>query len=523
MLNVPSQSFPALSSQQRVSAGGRSKVPLKPGRSLMDWVRLTKSHKDLTGLQGRIIEVTEEELAKHNTKEDCWTCIRGHVYNVTPYMEYHPGGEEELMKAAGSDGTDLFDRVHRWVNYESMLKECHIGRMSARPVAISKDFHLKRTEEKTTANGVLDNRNIVEAIAKDLPPRYDWFQTDSALTVAVYTKLKHLESEMVTVDLVGSTLRAEIIIEDYSYLLHLKLSHTVLEKVTVNITRNVGKAEIVLQKKDKVSWAQLGQPLDSHVSFLRRLDRGLFYRKCKLISKIDVNYNTKLFCLLLPDGVFLQVPIGQHVYLKDTIDGIEMVKPYTPVSSSLQSNSQDLTSTDSRKVFLMIKIYPNGGFTQHIDSLPIGGEVNVSSPQGGFKKIRLQAVKELFLLAAGTGITPMVKLLNYVLTNVSSLRKVKLLFFNKKDDDILWRSQLEQLTLHDARCEVQFVLSEPTGEWAGMSGNISLALLSKAIKRSDNKLNTLVCICGPTMFTSQGLRFLEELEFSKEEMFGFSE
>lgn len=26
-------------------------------------------------------------------------------------MDYHPGGEEELMKAAGIDGTDLFDQV----------------------------------------------------------------------------------------------------------------------------------------------------------------------------------------------------------------------------------------------------------------------------------------------------------------------------------------------------------------------------------------------------------------------------
>jgi cytochrome-b5 reductase len=33
------------------------------------------------------------------------------VYNVSPYMDFHPGGEEELMKAAGIDGTDLFDQV----------------------------------------------------------------------------------------------------------------------------------------------------------------------------------------------------------------------------------------------------------------------------------------------------------------------------------------------------------------------------------------------------------------------------
>lgn len=34
------------------------------------------------------------------------------VYNVSAYMDFHPGGEEELMKAAGIDGTDLFDQVN---------------------------------------------------------------------------------------------------------------------------------------------------------------------------------------------------------------------------------------------------------------------------------------------------------------------------------------------------------------------------------------------------------------------------
>lgn len=43
----------------------------------MDWIRLTKSGKDLSGLKGRLIEVTEDELSKHNKKEDCWICIRG--------------------------------------------------------------------------------------------------------------------------------------------------------------------------------------------------------------------------------------------------------------------------------------------------------------------------------------------------------------------------------------------------------------------------------------------------------------
>lgn len=47
----------------------------------------------------------------------------GMVYNVTPYMDYHPGGEDELMKAAGVDGTELFDQV--WKVMEQM-KHCLI-------------------------------------------------------------------------------------------------------------------------------------------------------------------------------------------------------------------------------------------------------------------------------------------------------------------------------------------------------------------------------------------------------------
>ncbi len=49
------------------------------------------------------------------------------MYNITPYLPFHPGGKGELMKGAGRDAGQLFMEVHPWVNWEAMLGECLVG------------------------------------------------------------------------------------------------------------------------------------------------------------------------------------------------------------------------------------------------------------------------------------------------------------------------------------------------------------------------------------------------------------
>ncbi|NXP28176.1 NB5R4 reductase, partial [Scytalopus superciliaris] len=507
-------------------------VPLKPGRSLMDWIRLTKSGKDLTGLKGRLIEVTEDELAKHNKKEDCWICIRGFVYNVTPYMEYHPGGEDELMKAAGTDGTDLFDQVHRWVNYESMLKECLVGRMAVKPIAAPKAitlhvlaaFHdlLLLMYFLTVGQCVPCRKYAFLSLLYFLFYSYDWFQTDSLITIVIYTKQKDMNAELVIVDCQDKRLRGEIIVGSYSYLVEVDLDHAVSEDVAVNIAEKVGKVEIILKKKDNNHWNTLGQPCEGHNSFIKRTDRGLFYRKCKLVSKTEVTHDTKLFCLMLPKGTHLLVPTGQHIYLKQIITGTEVVKPYTPVLPFLPLDFQEPSHHDGVHIYLMIKIYSCGLFTQALDCLQIGDYISVSNPEGYFNKSQVQTSEDLILLAGGTGFTPMVKLLNFALAEVSCLRTVKLIFFNKTEDDILWRNQLEQLALKDERFDVQFILSQPTKDWVGRQGKISSSLLSEFVKRSRKDSKVLICICGPTPFTEQGVQYLKDLGYSQEEIHAFT-
>ncbi|NXA35583.1 NB5R4 reductase, partial [Eudromia elegans] len=495
-------------------------VPLKPGRSLMDWIRLTKSGKDLAGLKGRLIEVTEDELAKHNRKEDCWICIRGLVYNVTPYMEYHPGGEDELMKAAGMDGTDLFDQVHRWVNYESMLKECLVGRMALKPVSVSKGelasllvvlARIPPAPVASCASTWQQFRLILKVLVclvyfLYLFYSYDWFQTDSLITIVIYTKQKDMNAELVIVDCQDKRLRGEIIMNDYSYVLEVGRYFNLQLKILIKIAEKIGKVEINLKKKDNVHWKMLGQPLESHNTFIKRKNRGLFYRKCKLVSKTEVTHDTKLFCFKLPKSTHFQIPTGQHVYLKQVIAGTEVVKPYTPLLPFLPLDFKEPSCHDSANIYLMIKIYPSGLFTQALDHLQIGDCISISNPEGNFKKSQVEAVEDLILLAAGTGFTPMVKLLSFALAEVVSLRTAKLIFFNKTEDDILWRNQLEQLALKDERFEVQFVLSEPTKDWVGKRGRISSSLLSGFVRRSGKESKVLICICGPIPFTEKGVQ-----------------
>ena len=44
---------------------------------LMDWIRKMNNTPNISGTNGKLLTVTEEELAKHNKKADCWTAISG--------------------------------------------------------------------------------------------------------------------------------------------------------------------------------------------------------------------------------------------------------------------------------------------------------------------------------------------------------------------------------------------------------------------------------------------------------------
>lgn len=55
--------------------------------------------------------ISLDEVAQHNTQDDCWLIIHRKVYDVTSYIPKHPGGAMIYVKAGG-DSTQLFDSYH---------------------------------------------------------------------------------------------------------------------------------------------------------------------------------------------------------------------------------------------------------------------------------------------------------------------------------------------------------------------------------------------------------------------------
>ncbi|KAH8704228.1 putative mitochondrial cytochrome b2 [Talaromyces proteolyticus] len=52
------------------------------------------------------------EVAKHNTADSCWVILYGKVYDVTDFMDSHPGGVKVILKLAGTDATEEYDPIH---------------------------------------------------------------------------------------------------------------------------------------------------------------------------------------------------------------------------------------------------------------------------------------------------------------------------------------------------------------------------------------------------------------------------
>lgn len=76
-----------------------------------------------------------KEVEEHNTssssqsEKSVWLVIHDQVFDVTKFLDEHPGGEEILLEHAGQDSTEAFEDVGHSTDAREMLKEYFIGEL----------------------------------------------------------------------------------------------------------------------------------------------------------------------------------------------------------------------------------------------------------------------------------------------------------------------------------------------------------------------------------------------------------
>ncbi|GAB5587895.1 hypothetical protein Unana1_02795 [Umbelopsis nana] len=74
---------------------------------------------------------THEQVAAHNTKADLYMIIHNKVYNISEFVDEHPGGEEVLLDEGAKDATEAFEDVGHSDEARELLEKYYVGDLDA--------------------------------------------------------------------------------------------------------------------------------------------------------------------------------------------------------------------------------------------------------------------------------------------------------------------------------------------------------------------------------------------------------
>ncbi|OMJ15595.1 Cytochrome b5 [Smittium culicis] len=99
-------------------------------------------------------QYTAEEISAHNKHSDIWVVIDKKVYDVSKFIEEHPGGEETLMENAGLDATMNFEDIGHSDDARELLKTFYIGDLDGEtPVKSILNHTLKQDNNPSKMQG----------------------------------------------------------------------------------------------------------------------------------------------------------------------------------------------------------------------------------------------------------------------------------------------------------------------------------------------------------------------------------
>eukprot|EP00850_Spirogloea_muscicola_P022771 SM000311S11917 [mRNA] locus=s311:28613:30768:+ [translate_table: standard] len=268
------------------------------------------------------------------------------------------------------------------------------------------------------------------------------------------------------------------------------------------------------------------------------------WQKFELTHKVVVSHNVRKFRFALPTpATVLGLPIGQHIWVQGFDDkGEEFSRPYTPTT----------LDSDVGYFELVIKVYAAGVMSQYMDKLSIGDLAAFKGPkvcvysaitcesscfacppigpdrlqqprlwlrQGRFKYAP-NMVRELGMIAGGTGLTPMYQVARAVLENQHDKTRIRLIYANVTVEDILLKDELDAMVkMHPDRISVHYVLNKPPIGWTGGAGYITKEMIEKHCPTPAP--DVMVLRCGPLPMNKAMAAHCEAIGHAKDRLFMF--
>jgi ring-1,2-phenylacetyl-CoA epoxidase subunit PaaE len=215
--------------------------------------------------------------------------------------------------------------------------------------------------------------------------------------------------------------------------------------------------------------------------------------------------DTRTFVLALTDGATLPYQAGQFLTFLLDVNGHEVRRSYSLISAPGVDEFPAVT----------IKRVANGEISRYWhDHVQVSTPLRTLPPAGRFILEPTDGQpRDVVLIGAGSGITPLFSILKDVLVHEPTSR-VTLLYASRRERSIIFGEQLEEWQQrYPKRLKIVHVLSQPSDDWTGMRGRINNFRLERMVGELLNfpAERARFFLCGPfeLMRTAEiTLRFL---------------
>jgi len=220
----------------------------------------------------------------------------------------------------------------------------------------------------------------------------------------------------------------------------------------------------------------------------------------RLVTTEPQTHDAKTLRFQILDKRTLAAKPGQFLTFRWTIDGKQVLRSYTISSSPTDKGHVEITPKRTENGY--VSVFLN-------EQAKAGLIVEASGPYGRFYFDETQH-KTVVLIAAGSGITPMISMVRYI-ADCKLPTHVRLLYCVRTDADIIFQNELVRLAESIPNFGYDVCLSRPGPNWKGQTGRLNKEFVSQQMLDLDAPNFFL---CGPRGFMENAHQILVTLGVS---------